>query len=872
MKYSVLVLLCIGFVSLSWAQPNDCNEAVPGCSTPSFGIVPPNAATNNFDFGVGTVSNPASNPGSAGNSGCLLSGETSSTFITISVVSTGTLQWSIQGPNGGCFDWIMWPYTFGSGGAGSPTCAMLQNATQPPVACNWNGSCQGFTGMAAPGNLPAGASNLDFENPLNVTAGQNFLLCLSNYSGTSQNVNLNFFGTAAVVCGVSAADQTICLGSSANVTINTPGLTNPTFNWLVTNGVSNTSGGTNVTVTPTVTTTYQVQVSQAASATAPAFVDTAVFTITVVPPPSPNAGLDQSVCLGQPIHLSGTVSSSTDTHNWQAIVPPGLTPPATASFSPNFSSLTPTVTVNQPGVYHFVLREITTVCGTTRDTMQVTVSDVTLSATPISPSCGGYSDGQIVINSTGATQYSFDGGTTWQASSSQGGFAAGTYSVCAKNALGCQKCINTTIIDPTPVVASVSNDTLICQNGTASLVASATGGTSFTYHWSHTSSLLPNQDVMPVVNTTYTVVAENQAGCQSPPQTIDVTLRSPLTTTITPDQSVCPGYPGSITADGSGGIGSPYTFVWSTGATQTGASSTITEAPTTTTTYTVTMTDACESTPFVISTQIITYPVPVPQIAVDEPIKCEPALFTLTNTTDPAMSAGTYWHISDGQEFFNQDIVQPAALYSGTYDVQLVVVSPQGCIDSTTFYNFLNVHPKPVAEFKWSPDPVTMFNTEVLFTNYSFGADTYQWTFQDATPAGSTSTDVVTTFPDGETGYYTVTLIATSDLGCADTVTRIVPVLPEVLIYAPNAFTPDGDEFNQSWRVYMEGVDVYDFELLIFNRWGEVVWESHDIDAEWDGTYQGKIIQSGAYNWTIRTKDMLNDAKYIYEGTVEVIR
>jgi gliding motility-associated-like protein len=873
MKYISAIIGCFGLVFLSLGQAaNDCNEAVPGCTTPSFEIYPPGVNPNNFDFGTGTVSNPTTNPGGF-NAGCLLSGETSSTFITITVISSGTLEWFIQGPTGGCFDWIMWPYAFGSAGpTNSPTCAQLQNGTLAPVACNWNGNCEGYTGMAPSGNLPPGGEPSNFQNPLNVTAGQTFLLCLSNYSGTSQNVNMEFTGTANVACGVSAPDQTICLGTSTTVTIATPGLLSPSFTWLVTNGVSNTSGGTNVTVTPTVTTTYEVEVYQAATSTSSEFRDTAVFTITVVPPPAPTAGPDQSVCLGQPIYLNGTITSTSNSHSWQAIVPPGMTPPATASFSPNFSSLTPTVTVNQPGIYKFIHREISTVCGTVRDTVVVTVTDLTVIPVPTSPSCGGYSDGSITINSVGAIEYSFDNGTTWQASNTQGGFPAGTYSVCARNAQGCTKCANVTIVDPVAVTIAACNDTLICENGTASLWASATGGTTYDFHWSHTASLLPNQDVSPATNTTYTVYATNESGCQSPEETIEVTIRPSLSATITPDQSVCPGYPGTITVTGSGGIGAPYTYTWSSGQVQSGVSSSITESPMNTTTYTVTVEDGCESTPYVISTQIIAYPLPVPQIAVDEPILCEPAYFTLTNMTDPAMTAGTFWWISDGQEFVNANEVQPDSLYAGSYHVQLIVVSPDGCIDSTTFYDYLTVRPKPIADFKWSPDPVTMFSTEVLLTNYSFGASTYEWTIESGSPSQSVSEDVVTLFPDGQTGYYAVTLVSTSDLGCWDSVTRIIPVLPEVLIYAPNTFTPDGDEFNQSWRVYIEGIDTYDFELLIFNRWGELVWESHDVTAEWDGTYQGKIMPAGTYSWTIRAKDMIDDEKFVWQGHVYINR
>jgi gliding motility-associated-like protein len=70
----------------------------------------------------------------------------------------------------------------------------------------------------------------------------------------------------------------------------------------------------------------------------------------------------------------------------------------------------------------------------------------------------------------------------------------------------------------------------------------------------------------------------------------------------------------------------------------------------------------------------------------------------------------------------------------------------------------------------------------------------------------------------------------------------------------------------------MEGVDVYDFELLIFNRWGETIWESHDITARWDGTYGGKIVQQGTYTWVIRAKDLINDGKYEFNGFINILK
>lgn len=863
--YISLFMFCSLGASAQFAV--NCDLAVPGCTTPDFDITGVQPPYNTPDFGTGTISNPSSNPQGV-NSGCLLSGETVSTFITINIVTNGTLEWSMIGTQGGCFDWIMWADNPASSTDG---CTGINGNTLPPVACNWNGMCNGNTGMASPGNYPPGASNTSYQPPLTVTAGQSFILCLSNYSFTNQEVELDFFGSAQVVCGVSAADQTICLGNSASVTIATPGYTNPSFNWLVTTGVANPTAGT-TTVTPSVTTTYSVEVTQPAMGGNPAMQDTATFTITVVNPPAPNAGPDQTVCLGQPIQLTGSVGSPTNTANWQAIVPTGLTPPATASFSPNFSSMNPTVTVNQPGVYKFILRETSSICGIMRDTVVVTVSQLQITAATTNPVCNGSSDGTITITSAGASEYSFNNGTTWQASNMLGGFSAGTYTVCARNTLGCQKCTTVTLTNPPLIVMSVSNDTLICQNGTATIWASATGGSSYSYHWEHSPALGAVTQVNPSANTYYPVQAESDLGCWSNRDSIYVMMNPVLSAVMSPDAFTCPGYEDSLTVYASGGIGAPYTMTWSTGQTDVGTESTLNDSPMQTTTYSVTINDVCETTPVTISGIINAFPVPVPQISVDAATKCEPAVFELYNTTDPNMSQNTIWRVSNGDEFIDVDTLNTSSMMNGTYDVQLIVTSPEGCIDSTTFSNYLTVMQTPVADFKWSPDPITMFNTQVLFTQYSLYANTYEWSFPGASPNSSTNDDQTVLYPDGQTGTYYVTLIATSYLGCTDTVTREVRILPEVIIYAPNAFTPDGDEFNQTWRVHVEGIDQYDFDLQIYNRWGEIIWESHDANAGWDGTYNGSPVPQGTYSWVIRTREIISDKKYTWNGTINIIK
>jgi gliding motility-associated-like protein len=242
------------------------------------------------------------------------------------------------------------------------------------------------------------------------------------------------------------------------------------------------------------------------------------------------------------------------------------------------------------------------------------------------------------------------------------------------------------------------------------------------------------------------------------------------------------------------------------------------------------------------------------------------------NETDPTMVSGVQWVVSNGDTFSNQDTVTTSTLSDGLYDVYLMITSPDGCIDSMTFYNELNVYPIPEADFSYSPNPILMFNTQVHFVNYSVNGDSYQWFIEEGNPSYTQIESPVVLFPDGVTGEYDVMLITTSEFGCIDTAQQTVVVLPEIILYAPNAFTPDNDEFNQDWGIYIEGIDIYDFELNIFNRWGQVIWESRDPFARWDGTYGGVRVPDGTYTWTISTKDKINDNKYEFNGHINVIR
>lgn len=168
----------------------DCATAYTICTNANFSIDPNGYGMTN-EICMFCTSNPNTNPSSA-NSGCLLSGELNSTWMLVNVAAGGTLEFSLGAAGGGnCYDWSMWPYS-------ATACAAISAGTLAPNTCNYNGSCDSYTGVTSA--LPPGAFANNFEPTINAVTGSQYLICFSNYSGAVTSVPLNFFGTANISC------------------------------------------------------------------------------------------------------------------------------------------------------------------------------------------------------------------------------------------------------------------------------------------------------------------------------------------------------------------------------------------------------------------------------------------------------------------------------------------------------------------------------------------------------------------------------------------------------------------------------------------------------------------------------------------------
>lgn len=373
----------------------------------------------------------------------------------------------------------------------------------------------------------------------------------------------------------------------------------------------------------------------------------------------------------------------------------------------------------------------------------------------------------------------------------------------------------------------------------------------------------------------YVVDVFSTGGCTDQ-LTFSITQPDPLVITfISPDTLICKEETATLTVTGIGGS-SAYSYSWALNGTNVGNTQSITVAPGPGShNYCVTLSEACGSPVVTECTNVFVEEEIIPALLPDFPEGCEAHSVIFENLSNGSLDSvfisfgdGTQDTIIIGNGPFGHTYQS-----HGVYTVDMEIISTLGCFYERTFADFIVVHPTPEANFHASPNPVSMFDPTVHFTDISIGnIAIYQWDLTGAVPSYSNLESPKVTYPVGETGVYPVTLYVTTEHGCVDSITKNVEVINDVMLFAPNTFTPDGDEFNQNWNVHIQGIDIYSFHLQIFNRWGEMVFESHDENIGWDGTYRGNVVQSGSYTWKISARDLHNDNKYTFNGHLNLLR
>jgi gliding motility-associated-like protein len=184
----------------------------------------------------------------------------------------------------------------------------------------------------------------------------------------------------------------------------------------------------------------------------------------------------------------------------------------------------------------------------------------------------------------------------------------------------------------------------------------------------------------------------------------------------------------------------------------------------------------------------------------------------------------------------------------------------------------ISVFPTPIAVFNLNPEEAILPNTTFDIVNLSIDASEFVYTF-DVHGFGY-SADTSFAFPEETTGVYNVQLWTSNQYGCVDSTMRQAAVRDDIDIYIPNTFTPDGDGINDVWLIKGKGFTDLNYSMLVFNRWGDIVFESTDPTQAWTGGFKNGdyFVQDGLYFYLAEIQDIENDVKYKYEGHVLIVR
>jgi gliding motility-associated-like protein len=497
----------------------------------------------------------------------------------------------------------------------------------------------------------------------------------------------------------------------------------------------------------------------------------------------------------------------------------------------------------------------------------------TMTSTP--ETCFGACDGLAICTPSGGAggyTYQWDAAAANQITATASNLCAGTYSVVLSDINGCTTSGTVTVTSPPAVtVSAVAVPSTICIGQSSTITATPGGGTGsgYTYTWTPTGTGTTQTVVVsPTVTTVYTVLVRDGNGCPSIAFSVTVTVNPPLSIALNAaPATICAGSQTTLTATGvSGGNGGPYNYSWLPVGTG-GNTATTSVTPAVTTTYTVIVSDGCSPNDSATVTVTVNAP-PVISFTGTPTSGCAP-LCVAFNT--PANNwTNCAWLYGDGGNASGN--CNPSYCYNtpGSYDVTLTVIDANGCTNTLTLQNYINVYQNVNADFTAGPQPTTVFETNIDFTDLSTG-NPVSWTWYFGTLDSSSVQNPTYQFPNEIPGCYDVILIANNSNDCPGSDTVEVCIDPEFAIYFPNAFTPGGDDgLNEGFVGVGQGIQKY--EMWIFDRWGNLIYYTNDINKPWDGRVNGggEVVQQDVYVWKVAVLDVFNhNHKYI--GHVSVI-
>ena len=767
-----------------------------------------------------------------------------STGLTGSTFSDSPLSTSVYTVSGESF------------GCTSTTTASIFLKTLPIVTVTSNAPiCEGQnlllsvnTGIQYLWSGPSSFSS-NIQNPLingaSLTNGGAYSITLTATNNCSASTTysalINPTPTISASAGTTCVNQTLGLFSNSPV--------GSTLLWMGPNSFTSNLQNPSIAMSTTLMSgVYNLTVVSAVSCSA-----ATSATALVVSMPTIGISANYSVlCAGSNLVLSG---NGGNTYQWNG---PG-------SFASNQQTISiPNVSVADGGTY-----SLTTTTGpcTVSALQTITVHPLPLVTAGHLPVCEG---GSLQLTSTPGASYFWTGpaafSSTLQTPSRNPALSvySGVYSLTLTDVNNCQASASTTVIVlPNPTITATGTN--VCFGSMAVLIAN--GGSSYSWSgpggYNYTTSLT-GATINPVTNNSmgvYTVTGTSINSCTASASATLAVMPLPLPF-ITNSSPVC--FNATVGLSGSGGNSyvwkGPYNFtstdkdvvLQATNMSMSGI-------------YSLTVGNAFGCKDYT-TTSVYILPPPKGVLVSETTRYCAPFCSNFSiKPTDGSPITTTSWLV--GNQLFSSNTLSYCIQKTGTTVFKATFVNALGCANTSTFA--IETFSIPSANFTYTPESVVENTGEILFTSTSTGSQLseFNWFFGDNDHYRLNTQNASYFFEAA--GVYPVSLVVKNIWGCADTLVKAITVNSAFDIYVPTAFTPNGDNRNDTFRA--KGIGVAKYDLKIFNRWGEKVFETSDFMNEWDGTLNGVECKSEIYTWKITVSDANGNIKEL-KGLVTLYR
>lgn len=494
---------------------------------------------------------------------------------------------------------------------------------------------------------------------------------------------------------------------------------------------------------------------------------------------------------------------------------------------------------------------VTDQCGNSRSAnIRLLIPLYGVITTSTNVTCYNGNNGTSTVSvSGGILPYTFSWSTNpVQHTATVGQLTAGNYQVTITDSTGTTIVIPVQITQPNVISVTSSINVPTCQTNSGSIQLVVSGGViPYTYLWNNgmTSSLIEN-----LGSGIYTCTVTDANGCTKTKSDTVVTSNPLIIEETTSIMETCDLQNGSISVTLLNGT-PPYHYQWNNGVTTGTALTNLNSGY-----YYITVTDQnqCEDTTSIL-VDLFDIQSFIDHIA---PSKCGGNDGSITLRVEGG--TGNYEFNWNNINDFNNNYA--FNLGSGQYTV---FIKDQDCIDTINF--LINEIHKPVACFETSTNNVLLINQSFLATNCSQYATEYHWNFGD----GATSQVENPTHFYNESGLKYITLTATNNYNCVDSVTHSILVNEVSIMYIPNSFTPNGDGINDTFLPVCSFVKEDGYSIRIFNRWGQEVFFSNDLKFGWDGTYNGLDAPSGTYSYVIIYENLFGQP-FRKVGSINILR